>query len=90
MIVYRGDMPRLHVYLPDDLYQIVKERQLPASTLLQEAVRAERHRQAVLEETDRYIAEIIQEVGEPSAEDWARAEALVRRIRGEEPASAEG
>ena len=90
MIVYRGDMPRLHVYLPDDLYQIVKERQLPASRLLQEAVRAERHRQAVLEETDRYIAEIIQEVGEPSAEDWAQAEALVRRIRGEEPVSAEG
>lgn len=83
-------MPRLHVYLPDDLYQIVKERQLPASRLLQEAVRAERHRQAVLEETDRYIAEIIQEVGEPSAEDWAQAEALVRRIRGEEPVSAEG
>ena len=83
-------MPRLHVYLPDDLYQVVKERQLPASKLLQEAVRAERHRQAVLEETDRYIAEIIQEVGEPSAEDWARAEALVRRIRGEEPVSAEG
>lgn len=90
MIVYRDDMPRLHVHLPDDLYQFVKERQLPASKLLQEAVRAERHRQAVLEETDRYIAEIIQEVGEPSAEDWAQAEALVRRIRGEEPVSAEG
>ena len=83
-------MPRLHVHLPDDLYQFVKERQLPASKLLQEAVRAERHRQAVLEETDRYIAEIIQEVGEPSAEDWAQAEALVRRIRGKKPVSAEG
>ena len=42
MNAYRDDMPRLHVHLPDDLYQIVKERQLPASKLLQEAVRAER------------------------------------------------
>lgn len=43
-------MPRVHVYLPDDLYQTVKERQLSASKLLQEAVRAEMHRQALLEE----------------------------------------
>ena len=83
-------MPRLHVYLPDDLHQIVKERQLPASRLLQEAVRAERRRQAALKETDRYLAELFAELGEPSAEDWAQSEALVRRIRGREPASAEG
>lgn len=87
MIVYRGDMPRLHVYLPDDLYQIVKERQLPASKLLQEAVRAERRRQAALKETDRYLAELFAELGEPSAENWAQAEALVRRVRGQEPTS---
>jgi len=77
-------MPRVHVYLPDDLYQAVKERQLSASKLLQEAVRAEMHRQALLEETDRYLAELFGEVGEPSAEAWAQAEALSRRIRGGE------
>jgi post-segregation antitoxin (ccd killing protein) len=33
-------MPRIQVYLPDDLYQQVKERGLPASELLQEAVRS--------------------------------------------------
>lgn len=87
MNTYRGDMPRLHVHLPDDLYQIVKERQLSASKLLQKAIRAERCRQAALKETDRYLAELFAELGEPSAENWAQAEALVRRIRGEEPAS---
>ncbi len=83
-------MPRMQVYLPDDLYQIVKKQRLPASKLLQEAVRAEMHRQALLEETDLYISEIIEADGEPSAESQAWADALVRRIRGDEPASADG
>jgi len=74
-------MPRMQVYLPDDLYQQVKERSLPASELLQEAVRAELHRQELLEQTDTYLAELIAEVGEPSARDLARAEAIARRIR---------
>lgn len=73
----------MQVYLPDDLYQAVKERELPASELLQEAVRAELHREALLEETDRYIAELIEDVGEPSAKAIARAEALSRRVRRE-------
>lgn len=81
-------MPRMQVYLPEALYQAVKERELPASELLQEAVRGELHRQALLEETERYIAELIQDVGEPSAKALARAEALSRRIRREEPSSA--
>ena len=36
-------MPRMQVYLPDDLYEQVKRRHLPASELLQEAVRADLH-----------------------------------------------
>lgn len=74
-------MPRMQVYLPDDLYRQVKERSLPASELLQEAVRAELHRQELLEQTDTYLAELIAEVGEPSARELARAEAIARRIR---------
>lgn len=73
----------MQVYLPDELYRAVKERNLPASELLQEAVRAELRRQALLEETDRYIAELIEEVGEPSPKALARAEALSKEIRGE-------
>jgi len=49
-------MPRIQVYLPDDLYQQVKERGLPASELLQEAVRAELRRQELLEQTDLYLS----------------------------------
>jgi post-segregation antitoxin (ccd killing protein) len=75
-------MPRLRVYLPDDLYRAVKERGLPASELLQRAVRAELRRQELLHETERYLAELTDEVGEPSAAAVARAESLSRRIRG--------
>lgn len=76
-------MPRMQVYLPDDLYRVVKERGLPASELLQSAVRDEVRRELLREEADRYVAELIEEVGEPSAKAVARAEALSRRIRGE-------
>jgi post-segregation antitoxin (ccd killing protein) len=71
----------MQVYLPDDLYRAVKERDLPASELLQEAVAAELRRQALNEQADEYLANLIAEVGEPSARDRTRAEAIARRIR---------
>lgn len=74
-------MPRVQVYLPDQLYAAVKERGLPASELLQEAVEAELRRQQLNEEADGYLAELIVEVGEPSARERARANAIARRIR---------
>jgi post-segregation antitoxin (ccd killing protein) len=77
----------MQVYLPDELYRVVKERDLPASELLQSAVRDEMRRQLLREEADRYVAELIDEVGEPSASAIARAEALSRRIRREGPSS---
>ena len=76
-------MPRMQVYLPEDLYRVVKERDLPASELLQDAVRAELRRQALLHETDRYVKDLVEKVGEPSPEAVARAEAISRRIRRE-------
>lgn len=74
-------MPRMQVYLPDDLYRAVKERQLPASELLQEAVAAELRRLELNEQADAYLEELIAEVGEPSARERARADAIARRIR---------
>jgi post-segregation antitoxin (ccd killing protein) len=74
-------MPRMQVYLPDELYRAVKERNLPASELLQEAVEAEVRRQRLNEEVQGYVAELIAEVGEPSARERARAAAIARRIR---------
>ena len=79
-------MPRLQVYLPDELYRAVKERKLPASELLQGAVRAELRRQELLEETDRYLSELVVEVGEPSPAAVARAEQLAQRVRGNKAA----
>ena len=74
-------MPRLQVYLPENLYREVKERRLPASELLQDAVRAELRRLELLAETDRYLVELIDEVGEPTAAAVARAEALSKRVK---------
>lgn len=73
-------MPRIQAYLPDDLYEQVKQRGLPASELLQEAVRAELRRLALLDESDDYLADLAAEVGEPTPDERARAEAIARRI----------
>ena len=74
-------MPRVQVYLPDGLYTELKNRDLPASELLQVAVRAEIERRDALDATDHYLAELAAEVGEPSERDRARARAIVRRIQ---------
>jgi hypothetical protein len=71
----------MQVYLPDDLYAELKNRRLPASELLQEAVRAELRRQTLLDETDTYLTELIREVGEPTPDELARAESIARRLR---------
>jgi post-segregation antitoxin (ccd killing protein) len=82
-------MPRLQVYLPDDLYREVKARHIKASELLQQAVRAEVRRQQLVEGADRYLAELIAEVGEPSAEDEAWAEEMLHGIVGRSTGRAE-
>lgn len=74
-------MPRVQVYLPDGLYAELKSRDLPASELLQVAVRAEIERRDALDATDEYLSELAAEVEEPSARDRARARAIVRRIQ---------
>lgn len=83
-------MPRIQVYLSDELYRAVKERNLPASELLQDAIRVELRRQELLEEADRHVAEMIQNVGEPSAKAIARAEALSLRIQRDDRKRATG
>ena len=75
-------MPRMQVYLPDELYKLVKAHRLPASELLQGAVRAEVRRQELLAKGDQYLAELVAEVGEPSTRQRARAHAIARNING--------
>ena len=74
-------MPRLQVYLPDELFEQLKAQDLPASELLQTAVRAELERRAALDATDAYLGQLASEVGDPTARQLARADAIVRRIR---------
>ena len=83
-------MPRVHVYLPDDLYQFVKDHQLLASELLQEAIRSKVYQQDLREEMERRINESIGEIRQPSAEAWAQARALSSRMRGDGTAGAGG
>jgi hypothetical protein len=78
-------MPRMQVYLPEDLYRAVKDRGLPASELLQRAVQAELRRQGLLEETDHYLQDLVAEVGVPNPDAMAKADALSRRVRRSRP-----
>ncbi len=70
----------MQLYLPDDLYQLVKSRGLPASELLQKAVRAELRRLELLDQHTRYVTELEAEVGNPTPAERARAKATVERI----------
>jgi hypothetical protein len=70
----------MQVYLPGDLYKMVKKGRLPASELLQDAVRAEVRRRELLAEGDKYVAELLAEVGEPSARQRLRASGIARQM----------
>ncbi len=74
-------MPRVQVYLPDDLHDQLKRRGLPASELLQVALRAELERQDALDATAEHLDELATEVGEPSTRQQTTADTIARRIR---------
>lgn len=70
----------MQVYLPADLYEMVKERRLSASELLQEAVRTEVRRQKLQSASKCYTAALAEEIGQPAPRERARAVAVARRI----------
>jgi len=70
----------MQVYLPAAMYEQVKARGLPVSELLQKAVQAELRRLDLLAESDRYLADLVAEVGQPGPTQRGRAAALARRI----------
>lgn len=78
-------MPRMQVYLPDELHRRVKEQQLPVSEILQEAVRRELSRREKLAALDDYLEELAVEVNVPSAEDREYVGQLMAQIRGTDP-----
>ncbi|MDE0268584.1 MAG: hypothetical protein OXI96_06065 [Acidimicrobiaceae bacterium] len=73
-------MGRIEIELPDELHNALKELDISTSELLTDAARAEIRRRALLDETDRYLEEITQKVGDPTPEGLARAQALALRI----------
>ena len=70
----------MQVYLPETMYAQVKARGLPVSELLQKALEAEMRRLDLLAETDRYLDNLIAEVGAPSPAQRSRAGATARRV----------
>jgi hypothetical protein len=74
-------MPRVQVYLPDDLHDQLKRRGLPASELLQVALRAELEQRDALDATAQYLDELAADVGEASPRQQTHADAIARRIR---------
>ena len=70
----------MQVYLPEDLYAELKAERLPASELLQEAVRVELKRRRLVREGGKYLDELLAEVGTPDAAETAWAQDLARRL----------
>lgn len=68
------------MYLPDDLYDIVKSQGLPASRLQQDAVRDHCQRLEQIAVAHAYAQEIFAELGPPTAEEFERAETAAREI----------
>lgn len=72
----------MQVYLPDDLYAEVKAQGLPASVLLQEAVRVELKRRRLASAGEEYLGELLAEVGTPDPAETAWAQELAGRLVG--------
>ncbi|HEY3357175.1 MAG TPA: hypothetical protein VGQ83_28250 [Polyangia bacterium] len=74
-------MPRMTVYLPEDVYAEVKRRRWPVSELLQASIRRELEIEEKRVAADRLLRDLIREYGEPSPRDLAWAHALLDRSR---------
>lgn len=73
-------MPRMQVYLSDEIYDIVKSQGLSPSGLLQDAVRAHCERQEKIRAAREYVQEMYAELGPPTAEESEWAETKAREI----------
>lgn len=70
----------MSVYLPDDLYTVVKARDLPVSEILQESLRAKLEVDEKLRALDEFIADLVAEVGEPTEAEISAADKSAERI----------
>ncbi|HEY1737615.1 MAG TPA: hypothetical protein VGI86_02840 [Acidimicrobiia bacterium] len=73
-------MPRVQIYLPDDLYEAVKSRSMPISELSQNAVRAALRREQLRAEGQAYLDELAARLGGPPSEnELAAADRWIER-----------
>ncbi len=73
-------MGRVQVYLPQELHDRIRELGLSPSELLQRAAREEIRSRELEFEADRYLEELVAEVGEPSAADEEHARIFVAEM----------
>ena len=73
-------MPRMNIWLPEDLRREANDLRLPLSELAQRAIPAEleRHRKAAA--LDAYLAELDDDLGPATADEVAEAEAWVDKL----------
>ena len=81
---YNVRMPRVNIWLPEDLHRAAKSLGLPLSELAQRAVanEVERHRKAAL--LDAYLAELDDELGPAAPEQIAEADSWAAGLAGSE------
>lgn len=75
-------MPRVNIWLPDELHRAAKDLELPVSELAQKAVSAEIERRRKVEALDAYLAELDSELGPASVDQRADADAWAARVTG--------
>ena len=75
-------MARVNISIPDDLQRRAKEAGLNISKLTRDAIVQELDRRFKIAAVDRYLAELEAELGPISAEDRARADAVLDRAYG--------
>jgi post-segregation antitoxin (ccd killing protein) len=75
-------MPRVNIWLPEDLHRAAKDLGLPLSELAQRAIalEVERHRKGTL--LDAYLAELDDELGPATPEQTAEADSWAARLAG--------
>lgn len=73
-------MPRVSIWLPEELHRLAKDLCLPLSELAQQAVAQAIERSRKGEALDAYLTELDAELGAATGEQRGKAEALVARL----------
>jgi post-segregation antitoxin (ccd killing protein) len=83
-------MARVNITVPDDLVAEAKARGWNISRMTMQALRDELERQHKIEELDRYLAQLDDELGPIPQDELDEAEAWADRILGSEPVPKRG